>query len=1289
MKKQENKIFHDYIITKIKAFENAQGEIPERITFIEFNDNSYKDTLFINQIPVPRWAWSYDKHDKILRWEGLFGGGQIHIQHTEKGGVGVVGKVGQEISVRASARAQFLCDVALNCGVSYVTSGDAVTDLLWDPTSPQWENADWVKNRLLLTYTVTQGSPIDPPSFTFEYEDKETNSSPWDPSLGSFQANLQLDQGKENMVWDLVFKSQVKPPADLGINPATGPDTVYPFWLHAQEDTAASSINGAMEIDDIAPKGTLVGIRGNRVQPQIIGYYQTQVTSAPFGIFDGKIHVDGEVISDSKLEGGRLKWQNLAPHHQEILGLPAKGWVNFNHKGGVARFHKDNKIAFKRLSWRKAIQQLKLHKDLHQNVNAKLSEQENQLADPAPTIQGLLPMTPFRQNTEGAWGDAVQTAVREDLSEIMNSFVDPNIWKLLFPGVPKPTLTGRLAEVANSPVQGVADPQEWYKSLGTAVMTQGMANSSDSNSKNMNGPRAAVWLKQEVANSAVYQAHSQLLFQYHWEDLYPTIADYLTDQSENEASYEPIVDNKTQSSIADINQNVQVDPSSPPDLKEKLIQQVQEAGQYAKTNKLFWAFAFYNYNTAPAILANIAIQMGVSTGNADGTALSRMFQQNITVLTSLDPSGYFAKQYNQTINTFLSTNILPSMYGFNGDNSSFSLIKEYLQAFVNQNINNENESVAQSAAQIQEILDQENSDEIIQNSIEAIQTFSDAISETLALPYIANQFENWFPETYPTLAKTANVFGTVLIGGLTGLATFSLILEYKSWDELSDGERAEIITNTVQLGLQLVSAVVQRGVRVYAVFGAEGMTAMQRAGAVGKILFSGEADGLEDGLLKISNNMARWVGDTEGSLEIEAIAAVRIAGEVDEATASLTAEVFGRNLDEFIATRIGPVFILAGIGFSIYSAVTGDGGIALGVDILNIASGSLSLFAIAGTWAIEGGFLAADGIMAGIVAVAGPLAIVAALAGVGLMLYELFKKKPDPIKEFVDDYVRPAGFYVASKCSSIDYAIPYALNDDSKLLMVGFTLAVNNQTLIVNPDEAISLGEATNLPNCVWSVQTDGVGMSQIFALINQGEDKGLAVMLLSLMSDNTISFQPKITNNNSVGDEVPVQTQTWLSTPRSNAQTTNNDTDLASLNLSFQPVFPDKDGNYNPQQARGGMVLGNNGVQYSATSTGDVLTLTMVGMAPNYMKMSDLSFLQGSIPSAQQSFGPSFGINPSTPLSFDLSPALPPFLDFVKETGKIKPNGGTADTPMQTAYTITVSNKLGTRSTSFTIKVS
>lgn len=1295
----------DFRIHRSDSFGNSQAPIPDRLLLIRpVPGDPAGDLLFLDQIPLPRDAWSFDEADRIISWRGAYGGGHLHVTHQDVGATGNIGAALEPVSVTASSTVSFLCDVALNTGATWETSDKSVTGFKWDPTSSRWTSAEWIPNRLLLSYTYTSGDPMDPPSFTFEFTDKETKAKPWRPR--SFDAMLVPDHRSDRMVWKLTFTSECPVPDDKG--PFTGPDSVYPYRLEAVEDAAVCTIDGVMQIDDVPPRGTLVGLQGVRVVAAASGFFRTSEDAAPFGVFNGHLMVDGHPAGHSTMRGTELQWSDLDLEHQQRTGLPDSGTLRFTTDGSRASAP-DDSLSATRLHAGAVIEALTRHRDLHPTLHQRATGMTAAASDIVLTMSGLLAMTPFVQNPgTGAWGDAVQAAVTSDLSEIMNSFIPQAMWTLLFGNDSRPKLRDELAKVANTPVEGYPNPGAWYASLATAVLSQGLADGTDKACALLNGPRAGEWLKTEMAASKVYNAHSQLLFNNEWKKRFGLTQDYLDDQDRNAAAYAPQIDAKVAAQIADIKTNVAVSSSSPANLIQTLVDRVQDAGNYARTHKLYWPFAFYNYNTAPGSLRNIALQIGISTGSSDGTTLTRLVQQNLAVLTALDPSGFFARQYTATLNTYMATNVLPSMFGFKGDAMSFDVIKQYMQQFISENVKNENRQIAAAAQDIQNLFDQGNADETLEDSIAALQTIADTVDFTLSMPYVAERFVKRFEENYKTTAEIAEYFGAAFVGGVTVLAIFSVINDFKQWDKLTPGEKASTILDATGLGLQVFSAVVTRGVRVYAMFGADGMTTMQRMGSIGKILVTGEAERLDMGMVRIGNATARWLGDTEGTLgKLGVVSEGVVVAVIDNAStdaaegASWAAKVFGGNLDEFIATRVGPVLIIAGIGLSIFFISTGESGIALASDIVNIVGGSLMLFASIGGWAIEGGLIAAEGAMASIIAVAGPLAVLAALAGLGLLLYQLFHRPPSPFANFVTQYAKPAGFAVEAKASAIDYAIVHDNSDQGNLLMVGFTLWSGGWTLACNPDGSLSLvSAATSQPNCVWIAQTDGVGQSQIMTVAQPDPKQPPVALWLSLMSDDTISFQRKL-EAPSPGAVPPVRatvvTQVWHTAPQGNANLMGHG-QLGSIGLTFQPVRRGANGNYVPADAKGWLAAGSGAVSYSANGPGTTFTLRMSAMAPNYMSMTNLRFLVDTTPAPEESFGPRFGLPPSTPASFSYRGELPAFLTFDPATGTFSPNGQNTssppkqrlDPPQELLYPISVSarNAAGSAEAAFTISV-
>lgn len=1285
----------DFLIQRRPRAGSSTGSIPSRLVLVRLDPRDASgDELFLDQIPIPRDAWRYDPQDRVLSWSAAFGGGHLYLSRDGRSATGNIGPLSDLVSVVGSAKAVFTCDVALGCGATYSTSGQRVIGFTWDPTSDAWKNATWVKARLQLGYTVAKSDdPMAPPTLTFTFKDLLTGADPWNPAPDSVKATLGMDMQNGRMGWSLNVKSLLPPDPDSG-NPAPGPDTVYPYWMQAVEDAAAATINGVLEIDDIAPNGTLVGLQGTRADAPTAGYFRTSPGAAPFGVFDGKLTVGGQPLSTSEVIDGVLRWRGLDPALQRRTRLPERGSVLLEGRG-APRSHERHTTAH-RLSTSAAAAAIAAHEDLHPAVHAQCVAVRSALADATLDMPGLMAMTPFAQDANKNWGDLVQAAVTQDLGDIMNSFVPGNLWDAVFSGVPQPTLSGELAVVASAPVPGVADPKSFYTSLATAVLTEGLASGSDDKCKYLNGPRAAAWLRSQVAGSRVYYTHSQLLFQYEWQKRFPLTAQYLTDQIQNAGKHAADIDAQVARSVADINANI-VNPSGQ-DIKSQLITQVQESGQYAKDKSLFWAFAFFTYNTAPAILANIAMQMGMDTGSSDGTSLTRLFQQNVAVLTALDPSGYFARQYTGTLNVFLATSVLPNMFDFAGSPDSFDAVSLYLQRFVDDNLHSEDQQIAAAAATLKAFLDSKDSADKVRDALGALRAISGLVSDTLSLPFVAQRFEQWFQQNCAGFEKEASLLSSVIFAGSIGVGIYCLMLTGQGWHSLNAGQQGQVVTAAVQFGLQIVAGVVKRAARIYALFEVEEMglctggfrPAMQ-------ILLTGSAEKLDQALRDVGRGMARWLGGKKGgALAGAAEEESLLAGEEET---DLVGSLFGRNLDEFIATRIGPLFILAGIAFNIYSLTTGESGIPLASDILNLVSGSLMIFATVGGWALAG---ETAGLLATLVSCAGALSVVAALAGVALMLYELFSDPPDPVQQFVDDYARPAGFAVYDKCASIDYAVPYINADQGGLLMVGFSLTGAGKALLCRPDGSIGLGAATSLPECVWQATTDGSGMSQITAVLKQPSASAPEVRLLSLLSDGTVSFQPPMAPAPASGGAAPagptVVTQTWIAAPVAvqafpgvfsvAVARTSDDRFLASLPITLQPVLPDAKGQYAPSQASGWLSLTASGVTVQAAG-GTPLTLTMSGVAPNLMAMDDIQQTLGGTPSTSEVFGPRFGLAPSTPCTYSLTGTLPAFLTFTAETGTISPNGGVATPASQGSYTLSAKNALGSAQAQFQIIVS
>lgn len=187
-----------------------------------------QSSLFLNRIPVPREKWHYDTKDKVIRWKGLYGGGEIFLSRKERGGLAKVGKPGLRIPLRVTSRVSFLCDVALNncvgenCSVERASIGENFASLVWYPESDEWQNAQWDEDRLLLSYSVTfepgQVGVLSP----IEFEDLKRNliTNPWRPNAPAIVDLVETpDQGNQ---WTVSFENGAYPEL-----PGDGYDTQF------------------------------------------------------------------------------------------------------------------------------------------------------------------------------------------------------------------------------------------------------------------------------------------------------------------------------------------------------------------------------------------------------------------------------------------------------------------------------------------------------------------------------------------------------------------------------------------------------------------------------------------------------------------------------------------------------------------------------------------------------------------------------------------------------------------------------------------------------------------------------------------------------------------------------------------------------------------------------------------------------------------------------------------------------------------------------------------------------
>lgn len=1252
------KAYHYAISAFGSSLENNR-KIPKEIIFLRPNPLKPEfDQLFLDQCPISKTDWKYNDKDQELIWDKAYGGGYLKFLYIGHGGYGMIGKNENAISVNASSSVSFLCDIAPDCGAYYEEEGEKISGIVWDSNSDKWKNAVWEDKRLLLKYTVTSGSAMAPPEFSFQFEDKKDGSR-LVPMPSEFAAGLNLGTDPSGqMVWMLTFFSNVE---------KIGP--IFPLYGVFQEDVAVSKIEGAMNIEKKAPEGSLVGIKGVRCLPTAVGYYCIK-NKQPFGLFNGEMYVAGKRVDDAVMNGNVLEWCGLPESICKSTGLARFGSIRFA-EDGTPRGNENDLLLPSRLDADAAF------------VFTRHVNQINSLSN-GLSITTLLAMNPYVQDSSGAWEEQIQKKVTQDMSTIMNSYISSEMWNILYPQTPQCKLEGYLAEIASESVEGEI-ASDWYKNLSTAVLVSGLAEGNEENCQYMNGIRANKWIKEETSKSKIYYAHSQKLFDHHWRAYFPEINKFLEDQDDEEKSEEHNnqIDQQVELLLADIEQNV-VETADNPNLKDNLRQQVTETGNYAKDNNLYWAYAYYTYNVAPGMLANIAFAINFSTAPDDKMSLSRLLQKNISTLTILDPSGFICREYVSTINTFLATNVLASHLDYSDSLVTFDMIKEYMQVFVEQNLQSKDDELRQMAIHLQELIADGQADDILKTALEILSDLADSTAEIMEYPFIAEKLVEKLSAKFPITTSFAKGLGVLFFGALSGLSIWQFILDAKEWDEMSKLEKAELIYAGVVFGTAILAGALKRGVRVGAIFEVSGMTPCQRFSAVSSVLISGEAVDLDVGLASIGNKVARWFGDTHGSvgkIPVLDMDTGRIILYESGKSVSKVAKMFGRNMEEVVVKSVGAFLIISGVYFSIRRLQEGEKGMERSMEIVSLCSDALMLFAIVGGWAIAGGLIAEGGILATCISIAGPLAILLVLAGVGMMLYLLFKKPASPIQKFVNKYVKPTDWYLEKRYRSIDYVLPY-IDPNAEILLPGFSLSCTgvNQNPIHTDEHKMRLASINCLPDSVWKCSTDGNGITRFATIVYAQETNSYYTVLLSLLDNGTVCFMKPKSENDGIKTQywkVAIEGDVKLISSKSGQQYVN------SMDILLQAV--DENGNSIDNK----YMVYKDGEFYGSDRNKDtgLFHLRMSSLAPNYLQMKDMNFICNKVQAKGKVYGPSMGVSPSTPMKFTISPAQPDFLSFNSSTGQLTTNGNKVSLSAGNyTYTLKCENDAGNAEVDFNI---
>jgi hypothetical protein len=1262
----------------------------------------------LNRTLVPREHWSFDPATRALAWTVGGANGRAILHERLDSLVGTLDFGAQPVGFSAGVPLIFACDVALNVAITEDTQGGRrITGLTWNADDPTWISAEWIPGALQISFLLPAfyPDPNDPSSATIQvvYTDLQTGEV-FDPGENNsdydLSQTLTTNAGGSGNGFAFAYQSttMILPNDDRSaLAPSSAAVTsVFPSILNATSDLTYLNFQGAMLAGGVGSYSTKVALRNGQAQNDpatagIVGLYSiTDSGNSPLvaSILNGRMDIAGTPIP-SWTTGDTLHWRVPLELRERFPHLSTAGSARFAAHGDDGS---GSGLQFTRLSSHPPGFNPML-------TLAALSPDQQQTR-----LSNLNTFTSY--DLKGA--DVVQQAVMQDMLNITLNYLDGGIWDLVMgKGTARPALDPAVSTISQSTATG-GDASAFYKGIGTAVICAGLpSNTTDSYADKINYKRAQAFLQYNISNSAVYQDQANRLFQVHWNAKYsdPAMGNawYLNDQIQNASGYATQIVASAQALKDNIQTQVGV-PTVDPDLISQLNQEIDDDANKAQSLQCFWAYKYFVANTTDTAMAGLWTALSAGKDNA---VVSRRFQDGMATLTGLDPSGYFANRYIQQIQTYNVYNVLINQMDLSNAGGMFSIVKLYVLQYVKDNKASQYPEIKELAEALDQMEADNALDGFLRDSLEVVMQFTDIVQMGLALPQVSGWYAGHVRDNYPKLAANSEAVSGLIMTAVGGIQLYSLIKGFKHWDAMSDEERGEAVTLTAQIGFQATFAVLRRGSQAFALYQHVGTFTVKQGRAMRWIKLT---VGIDDSQIaqatqECSSFMAKWLGSTnmvpEYSPEGQRLLAENPDNEIriemrdmspgqaePELITTGTAEeyatfrkIFGNNLEVSFATRIGPVFMFAGLGFGIYNLIEGDhGGWAIGMNVMNVTSSSLAIFGTLGGMAVvpeaeaaaDTALFAEGGTFAMGVSAAGPLAIVAAIAGFGIALYLLFRKKPDPVQKFVDNYAQPAGFAQRAKASSIDFAFAYnqyrGFSLSAGAAPSGLCATLHSPAGTVPATFLPMPGTLTNDPSTVFLQSTDGDGRTRITTMVDRNDGNGLVTVALSMLDDTTtVSFESIDSEGqpSSIDPKKKIASQYWICAAVANA--TTNGVFLVSLSLTIRSCTT-AGGKIVP-----GKYLIHSGAAISLSNSPMNWLLTMTGLEPAPFTYGITGFYVGLLDLSY--YNPIQPYQGSTPVTFSSDPELPSFLKLNPVTGMLSCTEAPATVMPQTEYTIQATN--------------
>lgn len=997
--------------------------------------------------------------------------------------------------------AHYYCSV----GITDLVGRKIGDQLYYDLSSKQnWDNIDWLLDAFEFRYSLEPAGKIGDEYLyktVFDFFDNATKlewqicSNPG--QMGDCSFTIGSDSTSNTFYMSLNRGVKVK--ADDRSHTSEKEKafiSLFPEKFSFQFDSSFFSGNGAMMVSDSSGKKYVYAVSLKPQNPAIVGIYRLD-NGKELIINRGRMIIDGKPFNGSHVIGNCLIWKGL----QNDSALGETGSLNFSKDG--QQILPSNGLGFggRRLTPQECSKkQLLLESD--NSIQADL----NNLS-----ILGLINMDPVQEvNKEITLEDGTKKTETVTMDVVQDASMQ-DFYQMLRYCMPKDLLNNYVGGNTdlNEELRGWLGEKEiaWFQTLAVPYVTNSLAlSSSDANTK-LNKKRAQSIMKSTMANSKIYSDISKKLYKRQWKNYFPTINDYLTDQVTNQQSYCKEIDEMKNELIQELQLDKTGMPSKDADKYDQAIADIQRLAEIAKAGK-YWAFTLYDYLIKYYLPGIFALMISGNTSQN----IAMEIKNYSALLEILDDSNTFNSEFVKMTQLFQLAAIMPSLIDYSDHKQSyFDVATELIKTMLANYSDIPDEDVKNHLKDLYDAYQKDELDEMLRPYFEAFSVIAENMAPGMDFSALADLFEQ------RCISKIAGYSSIVcrLVG--FGIASGALVLGIMgdiSWQDFTPLQRASVIT----VGTGLLTEAILKGIRNGLEANAYYMFSGSRLKALGYFL-KPMGSVYEDAAVKYESSLAKWMLGRGTYVEPTALQ-ILFDGALSSNDMPVLSKIFGRNLDEFLATRFAAAFAVVGIVLSACELSKSAEPLERDINIIFLSSSCMDLAGALATW--TGGMASGEILTSACAWIAGlstGFGIALALVGLAMLLYLLFNQKPQktPLEIFCDTYAKPNKLYMEYGFSIEDFAIA-----DSENRTTGIGISNNEHYLYMTDEHNVILQNNDYSYRTVFYSSVDENGQIMFFTIDAAQENATVLALTAEKVGEN---YQIKMCPKN----EQNAKSQKWI----------------------------------------------------------------------------------------------------------------------------------------------------------------